>query len=582
MNPSLSFDIKQELQENLMKLTSEKINDIKKYILSSIFWNSAIDYNLQVLSFYILNAVLYRSTNIQLYSQLIIDLINSDQQIGGKFRVFLIEFLLRSISQETIYPYRCAHFTFLYYLFKQNVIDINLILSQFPEKVDNILSEREMIIFSFFSQDIKIENRTLYDLIKLYFTMFSENIPIYLNDFKMFIVSNNSDDFSIDIQIFQSNTLRNCIKNDDINNLKIFASNPEFDINQTLPPSIYEPSLILQNYPPILHAAAFFKSIKCFNFLLMSGSDPNLTDYSHRSLSNFAVAGGSIEIIRIIEQRQLSFEGTLQISSLFNQNDIFSWLYETHFQDISLSSYSIGKKTVLNEAAISNNIFILKTCINHKVKINRPNARKSTALHLAAAYNNFDIIDILLGLNHPKLDPNIINMSGLTPLMIAIQRQNVESVKVFLASYSKNILNQNLNIIQIDIEKKSEDNEDSYAIHLAAKTGNVTICKLLLEKIKNVNVKQKYGYTALHIAVSMHHTQVVDELITDQRIDLNVQDSGGWTPLHLAAQFRFSDIAQLLLKNSPRIDVNIRTFDGKTAFDLASNENRVDIIKLLK
>lgn len=577
MNFPHDFNIKQELQSNLMNLSYDKLDDIKKIILSSIFWNSKNDYYLQNLSFNILNTVIYRSTSIQLYCQLIFDLINSDQQIGDKFLTFLIEFLFHSISQEIIYPHRCSHFSFLYFLYKQGIVDINIIISQFRDRIENALSEKEMIIFSFFSQDIKIENKELYDLVKLYFAMFTENIPLYLNEFKMLI--NSKIDFSIDIHIFQSNSLRNCIKNDDVNNLKKIASNPEFNINQELSPSIYEPSLILQNYPPILHAAAFYQSIKCFNFLLMSGSDPNLTDRSHRPLSNFAVAGGSIEIIRIIEQRQLSFEGTLQISTLFNRNDIFSWLYESHFQNISLSTYSTGKRTVLNEASISNNFFVLKTCIKHKVKINKPNARKSTALHLAAAYNNYDIIDILLGLNHPKLDPNIINISGLTPLMIAIQRENVESVNVFLSYFSKNI---SLNAIHINIEKKSEDNENSYAIHLAAKTGNVKIFKSLLEKIKNVNVKQKYGYTALHIAVSMHHTQIVNELLNDQRVDLNAQDDGGWTPLHLASQFGFCDIVKLFVICVPRVDLKIRTFDGKTAFDLASTEKRTDIIELLK
>ena len=80
----------------------------------------------------------------------------------------------------------------------------------------------------------------------------------------------------------------------------------------------------------------------------------------------------------------------------------------------------------------------------------------------------------------------------------------------------------------------------------------------------------------------MHHTKIVNEIIKDKRVDLNIQDDGGWTPLHLASQFGISDIAQSIIKLIPRSNPNIRTFDGKTALDLALAENRTDIIEILK
>lgn len=577
MNYEFDFKAEQDLQNELINLSHENIKIIKEYILTSIYWTDTNDLNLHRLSHNLLISVTYRSPTILLYSELIFDLINSDDKIGAKFRFFLINSLNHSISQEIIYPNRISHFTLLYFLYKKDIIDLKYIINLFPESIENTLAEKDMIIFSFFSNYIKIERKSLYDNIKFFFDNFKESTPIYLRDFaKCF----SNDNFSIDAHIYQLNSLKNCLKNDDIETLKKMTSNPEFDYNQTIAPSIYEPSFLLQNYPPLLHFTAFYQSIKCFNFLIMVGADTNLTDQLKRPLSLFAVAGGCIEIIRIIEQKQLSFEGALQIASLFHRNEILCWLHETLFQKVSLSQYSNGKKTVLNQASISNNLFAVDFCLKKKVKINQQNARKSTALHLAAAYNNFDVIQTILGRNHSKLDPNIINIAGMTPLMTAVQRQNIEAVGTFLDYYNKNISNSN--IIKIDLEKKSDNNEKDFTIHIAAKTGNADIFGLILRSTKNVNVKQKYGYTAMHIAVSMHHTKVVQELIRDERVDVNAKDSAGWTPLHLAAQFGFEDVVKLLVKLAPRIDLNAKTHDGKTALDLAVNEDRTSIIELIK
>ena len=106
MNITFDFKLKQELQENLMDMSYEKFMSIKKSILSSNFWKLNNDNYLQFLSFNILNSVTYRPKSIQLFSQLVFDLINSDSQIGENFRRFLLNFLTHSISQDIIYPYR--------------------------------------------------------------------------------------------------------------------------------------------------------------------------------------------------------------------------------------------------------------------------------------------------------------------------------------------------------------------------------------------------------------------------------------------------------------------------------------------
>ena len=56
-----------------------------------------------------------------------------------------------------------------------------------------------------------------------------------------------------------------------------------------------------------------------------------------------------------------------------------------------------------------------------------------------------------------------------------------------------------------------------------------------------LNLQNKRGYTALHIAVRDGHLDMVRQLLSDARIDTTLKDyDRHWTPLEMA---RHSDIA---------------------------------------
>lgn len=86
MNYEFDFKAEQDLQNELINLSHENIKIIKEYILTSIYWTDTNDLNLHRLSHNLLISVTYRSPTILLYSELIFDLINSDDKIGAKFR----------------------------------------------------------------------------------------------------------------------------------------------------------------------------------------------------------------------------------------------------------------------------------------------------------------------------------------------------------------------------------------------------------------------------------------------------------------------------------------------------------------
>ena len=109
-------------------------------------------------------------------------------------------------------------------------------------------------------------------------------------------------------------------------------------------------------------------------------------------------------------------------------------------------------------------------------------------------------------------------------------------------------------------------------LHEATKNGQFKVVKELLEKKINIDLRNKEGKTALHLA-SMHgHTEIVTEILlhgakvdieTDR--DANYEDyreDDGKTALHLASENGHAEIVAILLQNGA--DVNRKLEFEKT------------------
>ena len=102
-------------------------------------------------------------------------------------------------------------------------------------------------------------------------------------------------------------------------------------------------------------------------------------------------------------------------------------------------------------------------------------------------------------------------------------------------------------------------------LHLAAFNGHKEIAELLTDKGADVNAKVD-GWTPLHSAT----TKEVAELLIDNGADVNAKDSVRWTPLHRAAVDGHKEIVELLIAEGA--DVNAQHDDGGTPLDWAEAE----------
>ena len=215
--------------------------------------------------------------------------------------------------------------------------------------------------------------------------------------------------------------------------------------------------------------------------------------------------------------------------------------------------------------------------------------------------------DHLLKLLKEKADPNVAWPDGMTGLHVAAMRGFVPIAKVLVD-----------NGATID----AEDDCGCTPLYLAARSNQLQYLNYLLSQKSPVNIANNEGYTPLHIAARYGHTTIISVLLkpphvqqseeeescfascsavfnvggtkcetamevspqeascpTTANIDARTKD--GRTSLSLAAQFGHLETVNVLLEETPGVEIEDNS--GKRALhEAASNNHKTIVDALLK
>ena len=141
------------------------------------------------------------------------------------------------------------------------------------------------------------------------------------------------------------------------------------------------------------------------------------------------------------------------------------------------------------EAAISNNVDLVKSLLESGVDAKATNNAGESALMLAAYYGNDKVVELLL----PKSDAKATNNIGETALMWAAGSGNAKSVELLLPKSDP---------------KATEKWNGWSALMIAARDGDARLVELLLP-FSDVKATNREGKTALDLAKSRRHNQIV-------------------------------------------------------------------------
>ena len=141
-----------------------------------------------------------------------------------------------------------------------------------------------------------------------------------------------------------------------------------------------------------------------------------------------------------------------------------------------------------------------------------------------------------------KEETNPIEYSYFDDLKMyqSIQEGNLDYIKKYLFKY--NSINKVL----------THDDLGNYIIHIVCKYYNKKIFDLIMAMRPNINVKNTFGKTPLHISCFNGHLDAINILIKNGA-ELNAKTSNGFTPLMMAVQFKDSESNKLNPMNDFRL-----------------------------
>jgi len=169
-------------------------------------------------------------------------------------------------------------------------------------------------------------------------------------------------------------------------------------------------------------------------------------------------------------------------------------------------------------------------------------------LHYAAKYNHFQCARLLI---HKGASARVIGADDTTPLH-------------YTAIYRK------CNKKPDDAMEDSQSAEQTKLIKL--------FCGDRLKPRADVNAKDRYGCTALHMASYKGNKAAVVDLL-ECGADIECKDETDMTPLHLAASYGYTDICRILIEHAARI----YTLDQEqsTPLHLTVAGDHVEIVKMI-
>ncbi|OHS95840.1 hypothetical protein TRFO_37992 [Tritrichomonas foetus] len=339
------------------------------------------------------------------------------------------------------------------------------------------------------------------------------------------------------------------ILEDDVEKFGELASSLEDDINAPFKMNRFQLPPILSSNPTLISLCCFFNSINCFNFLRDIDADLDSTDQSGRVAAHFAAAGGSLDIIRVIETSELTKKdnnrmSVLHYAAMFGRLEVVKYLWSKGINIINDKDRS--NSYPIHIASLYGHTEVIKFLVENGARCEYRNKRNSMQpLHYACIGGHVETIKFLLG---KKVDINMMYDSQ-TPISYAARYGSLAAVKLLVE-----------NGAQFKFKRRKYS-----PIVEAATGGHIDVVNYFLEQKCDVNIYTSLGATPLIEAVSQNHTELVKFLLQHgARIPTQVSEKSRFffdyeydvfDPLTIACNRENVEIAEMILQNSI-IEVN--------------------------
>ena len=204
--------------------------------------------------------------------------------------------------------------------------------------------------------------------------------------------------------------------------------------------------------------------------------------------------------------------------------------------------------------------------LSEVLSIDNPNNLRYPSLTYACIYGHSEVVKSLI---KAVDNPNVQEVEGETPLIIASQYGHFDTVKTLLENGADpNICN----------------NDESNALHHAllfdiTEINRLNIVQILLRGNVHVNSQDTNGITALMVASRKGHNEIIS-LLLQAKADPNVTDNKGMTALMHACRNGHSEAAKLLLMTN-NINPSLTDHNKQSSLSHAVLGGHEDVVNVL-
>lgn len=286
-------------------------------------------------------------------------------------------------------------------------------------------------------------------------------------------------------------------------------------------------------------------------------------------LDTYAFLNGIIE-----EEKRLKIVRILVVNITYNPQIIYdNWKYK----NITLQKISSGN-TILHDFVKNNNVEGITILNSAGCNPNVRNLIKKTPLEVAVETSDIETIKALLEFKNIDINGKLIDFIP--------KRTLLEDLIKFSTRVEKNQIIELLLQKGVDPNQKFDSTQESLLAHVCGEE-DAALVSLLLRYGAHINVfLGGYSYKIpLHIAVeeyqkSPENSLKIIKLLLAFGANINIQNLSQETPLYLACKKGYYEVVELLVKNGADIDIKDQL--GKTPLDIAKEKKHEKIIELLE
>jgi ankyrin repeat protein len=210
-----------------------------------------------------------------------------------------------------------------------------------------------------------------------------------------------------------------------------FFTNPSMAIRYRFTERIPSTDPIIHSCPPLSSVAAYFGAINCLHVLSERGDKFGFLDKQDRSIADFAVMGGHLNVVEYIGSLSIPFQPSLPLIAQFGRTAILNFTIQNLAVDPSILFKS--QRNILHIASIYDRLEIAKYIAAHlpQIDVNSADEEGNTALHLAVSNASISVTKHLLSLSN--IDRNPVNSHSETLLHLAASQPNPDILTSILA-----------------------------------------------------------------------------------------------------------------------------------------------------